>query len=122
MESGNQQLLAHQVPQGNAPLMYNSPPQQTTMIIQTMPQEEIPAGSSECRSKYPEQFYCTTCRRNLVSRIEASWGVGSCCWFLFCSPSIVLAFLPCCVDCLRDVKHTCPLCQTTVGKYTCCCC
>ncbi len=121
------------VPQGGAPIQYGNPYQQNQgfpqqqyqppMVIQAMPsnQQERPSGPTECRGKYPEQFYCTTCKRNLVSRVETSWGIGSCVWCLCCGPTLVLALLPCCVDGLRDVKHSCPLCQKSVGSNPCCC-
>lgn len=103
------------------PISYANPYQQPVMVVQTMPQQEKPCGSSECKGKYPEQFYCPTCKKNLVSHIETSWGIGSCVWCFCCAPTLVLAFLPCCVDGLRDVKHTCPLCQQSVGKNACLC-
>ncbi len=118
----NERFIAQQQPQGAIP--YGNPFPQPTMIIQTMPAntQDKPCGVMECRSKYPEQFYCTTCRKNLVSRVETSWGFGSCVWCFCCAPTLVLALLPCCVDGLRDVKHSCPICQRTVGKNPCCCC
>jgi len=98
------------------------PQYQPPMVAQGMPQQqERPAGPTECRGKYPEQFFCQQCKRNLVSRVETSWGIGSCVWFCCCSPTIVLALLPCCIDGLRDVKHSCPLCQRSVGNSPCLC-
>jgi len=102
------------------PPQYQQP---APMIIQTMPpqQPEKPCGAMECRGKYPQQFYCVTCRKNLVSRVETSWGIGSCVWCMCCGVTVVIALLPCCIDGLRDVKHSCPLCQRTVGNEPCCC-
>jgi len=93
---------------------------QQPMINTGMPQQNA-LGPTQCTSKYPEQFFCVNCKRNLVSRVESSWGIGAWVWCLFCSPSVVLAFLPCCVDGLRDIKHVCPSCENTVGKSPCLC-
>ncbi len=130
MDQGNQQERF--LPQQGAPVYGNpyqqqaqpfpQPGYQQPMVVQAMPQQqERPAGPTECRGKYPEQFFCTTCKRNLVSRVETSWGIGSCVWFLCCAPTLVLALLPCCVDGLRDVKHSCPICQRGVGTNPCLC-
>ena len=103
------------------PISYGNPYQQPMMVVQTMPQQEKPCGTFECKGKYPEQFYCSTCKKNLTSRVETSWGIGAFVWCCCCAPTLVLAFLPLCVDGLRDVQHSCPLCQQNVGKSPCLC-
>ena len=112
----------YQQPQYQQPQPYPPQQYQQPMVVQAMPQQqERPAGPTECHGKYPEQFYCTTCKRNLVSRVETSWGIGSCVWCLCCGVTVVIGLLPCCVDGLRDVEHSCPICQRNVGKSPCLC-
>ena len=115
-----QQPPIQENPYAKPQIQENNPYQQQPMISQGMPQvyqsKPVMAYPSECTQRYPEQFFCTVCQQAYVSRIESKWGAGSCLWCMMCSWSFVVAFLPCCVDGLRDIHHYCPSCNKKVGK------
>jgi len=111
-----QNVVIYQQPGGQQNPVYQQP-----MVALPMPQvvevQQVNSLPTECTDRFPEQFYCTTCQKTYVSRIETVWGCGSCAWCLACSFSVILSFLPCCVDGLRDVVHYCPECDKEVGVY-----
>jgi len=94
-----------------------------SMMTPAMP-EKTPSPYTTCSDKFPQQFFCISCQKNQISRVETSWGLGSSFWAVLCIPTVILPLLPCCVDILRDKKHYCPMCQESVGKSNMCglCC
>jgi len=75
---------------------------------------------TECTTRYPQQFYCTNCKKAHVSVIDTKWGPGACIWCVCCSGSVIIALLPCCIDRFRDVHHYCPSCEDHVGQHKFC--
>jgi len=92
-------------------------PAQKTKVIITDPTATGPV-STVCTSSSPQLFYCTICRKTLVSKVKyKSDMAGTCCGiflFIICFPWSLL--FCCCLPCGGAIAvHKCPECGTQVG-------
>lgn len=90
--------------------------QQGTTVVVGMPAVTVVSGFHEG----PMNITCPQCRQSVVTR--TNYETGTLTW-LICGALILFGcwlgccFIPFCVDGCKDVRHTCPNCNTTVGVY-----
>ena len=97
-----------------APPVYCQPP---PMVIHQMPASsmDVQRLPTTCIGRYPTSFYCTKCKREETSRIRNEIGYGG--WFVcICCFGSIIGCLPLCVTSMQDAIHTCPRCNSEVGK------
>ncbi|XP_039248499.2 lipopolysaccharide-induced tumor necrosis factor-alpha factor homolog [Styela clava] len=118
-----------------APVMYCPPPvvqqappqqqqQQSTTVVLNQPGQnnnnDDVIGSPTFRES-SVRCKCNNCRKTVFTTVEAEVGVFTwlMCTLLFicgCS-TCFLCLLPFCLDRCKNIRHTCPNCQTTVGVF-----
>merc|ERR1711970_4425 len=62
---------------------------------------------------------CPRCQKTVTTRIvsepsSTAWIVGLLLCIIGCVPCCVI---PCCMDSMKQVTHSCPSCNTTMGRY-----
>merc|ERR1712243_292855 len=62
---------------------------------------------------------CSRCQKTVTTRTSSElsstgWIVGLILCILGCVPCCLI---PCCMDSMQQVTHTCPSCNTTMGRY-----
>merc|ERR1711934_1039547 len=115
-----QQGFAPPPQQGYAP-----PPQQAQqpVVVQVQHGTSAPIVSGQINfNQHPVTMTCPHCQANITTSTTTS--NGGCVWLLGLSIFILssgtccpCAFIPCCVDDLKDVTHSCPSCNRVVGTY-----
>jgi len=85
---------------------------------QAIPQQVVVVTNTRW-SPNPMTITCPFCRANVTTSISSepgamAWIVGGllCVFGFWCC-----ACIPCCIDSLKDVKHTCPNCKKFLGMY-----
>lgn len=108
-------------PQYGQPYPPSGPPpphghQQGTTVVIGAPMVTVVGGLREG----PVNVTCQQCRQAVVTRV--SYETGTLTW-LICGAIALFGcwlgccFIPFCIDGCKDVRHTCPNCNTTVGVY-----
>ncbi|XP_035671458.1 lipopolysaccharide-induced tumor necrosis factor-alpha factor homolog [Branchiostoma floridae] len=98
------------------------PPGTTVVVGQPVPM--IPPDHPT-RSKDPVRMTCPTCQQSIQTTIERQIGL-----FTWMAVGIIFlvgmgfpllwlgcCFIPMCIPSCKDVRHTCPNCQTHLGTY-----
>jgi lipopolysaccharide-induced tumor necrosis factor-alpha factor len=67
----------------------------------------------------PVVTVCPACQASVTTatRSKASWVAWAVSAVLCCTMLWPCFCVPFCVDSLQDVKHTCPACRVTLGRY-----
>merc|ERR1719430_717001 len=114
-----QQGFAPPPQQGYAP-----PPQQAQqpVVVQVQHGTSAPIVGQINFNQHPVTMTCPHCQANITT--STTTYNGGCVWLLGLSIFILssgaccpCAFIPCCVDDLKDVSHSCPSCNRVVGTY-----
>merc|ERR1712062_343368 len=123
-EFGNQQPPPY--PGGfQVPTQPNPYPQQPSAQYQPNqrgePIVQIQVGPSSQLGPHPANVTCSRCKSSIQTRVESepsptAWIIGGilCVFGFWCC-----ACIPCCVDSLKAVTHTCPNpdCKAFIGRY-----
>jgi len=110
------------VPNNSRQVMYANdvvvdivPTQKAKLVIG----DQTPPLNTFCTSRAPQLFYCTVCKKELVSRVKYKYDKGFlCCWiflFIICFPWSLL-FLCCWPLGYKEAIHKCPECRREVGR------
>jgi len=103
-----QQGMMQPPPQG---MMQPQPP------VQVVTQVQYVAGPSF--GHRPVTMVCPHCQKNITTRTNSepsalAWIIGG----VMCLVGLGLcACIPCCIDSLNQVTHSCPACSNTLGRY-----
>merc|ERR1712105_218238 len=92
------------------PPQYSEAPQQQVRVVY------LPAPDF---GPNPVKTICPSCQASITSTTSSraslmAWGLSAILCFTMLWPCFCLPF---CVDSLQDVKHTCPNCKHTIGRY-----
>ena len=97
-----------------------SPGQPTQTPVQNVTQvvQYVPAASSSFGIR-PVSMVCPHCQKNITTRTDSeasalAWIIGGVLCLLALWPC---ACIPCCIDSLQQVTHSCPNCNNTLGIY-----
>jgi len=90
------------------------------IFLEMMPEPKVPESiPTVCHEGAPQVFYCTECKKNLLSQVKYTnhGGITCCCCLLLilCFPWSLLCFC-CCPLGYREAKHRCPECGKKVGR------
>lgn len=89
------------------------PPGQTTVVVTGAP---LPIFRDQ-----PVRLKCGHCQADIVTSL--TYESGALCWII-CGVLLLFGLwlgcclIPFCIDGCKDVIHTCPNCQQTVGKFS----
>ncbi|XP_038055104.1 LITAF domain-containing protein-like [Patiria miniata] len=106
-------------PGETTPMIGAQPPAVAVNYVQPAPATTIissPCGMTEC----PTQVTCPACHHIIVTR--TTYTPGALTWVLCLVICLFGGFLGCCLipfclDFCQDVVHSCPTCNSVVGKY-----
>eukprot|EP00092_Neocalanus_flemingeri_P021625 GFUD01023455.1.p1 GENE.GFUD01023455.1~~GFUD01023455.1.p1 ORF type:complete len:183 (+),score=58.91 GFUD01023455.1:343-891(+) len=93
------------------------PPQAMQPPVQVVTQVQYVSGPSF--GHRPVTMVCPHCQKNITTRTSSepgalAWIIGGVLCFVGLWPC---ACIPCCIDSLNQVTHTCPGCSNTLGRY-----
>ncbi|XP_078696160.1 lipopolysaccharide-induced tumor necrosis factor-alpha factor homolog isoform X1 [Branchiostoma floridae x Branchiostoma belcheri] len=101
----------------------------TTVFVSSVPQPVpgavVVTANPPSRSNQPVRLTCPSCHQDVLTTVQPEIGmftwlmVGAVFLFGFAFPLVWLGccFIPLCIKDFKDVKHTCPNCQTHLGTY-----
>ncbi|XP_076472122.1 LITAF domain-containing protein-like [Babylonia areolata] len=98
-----------------------TPASGTSMLMQAQPPPQTATPGNACSYRQlPVQIQCQHCGANVITSTDYRVGGFTCLMgFLIAVVGGVLGccLIPCCVDGCKDVTHTCPFCNNTVGRF-----
>jgi len=102
-------------PPGNGPVP--PPAMQPQPPVQVVTQVQYVSGPSF--GHRPVNMVCPHCQKNITTKTSSepsalAWIIGGVLCFTFLWPC---ACIPCCVDSLQQVTHSCPSCNNSLGRY-----
>ena len=98
----------------NQPILVNQ--------VNPLPIHCIPLSDINTWGSIPHNVTCPFCHQNVLTSVEASCNMGSCC-LCFCLSCIIWAIILLCmgkeIGC-ADATHKCPNCKNVIGIYRSC--
>merc|ERR1719334_2713833 len=82
-------------------------------------QDTWPTVAGRLLNAYPANMICPYCKTNITTITQPQMGLLA--WLVagvLCITCLwPCAFIPCCIDDLKDVTHQCPSCKAILGVY-----
>eukprot|EP00090_Calanus_glacialis_P019403 TRINITY_DN29810_c0_g1_i1.p1 TRINITY_DN29810_c0_g1~~TRINITY_DN29810_c0_g1_i1.p1 ORF type:complete len:149 (+),score=31.99 TRINITY_DN29810_c0_g1_i1:55-501(+) len=112
------------------PSMDTKPYQQPSALYQAYPPQtmqpqpqvvtQVQYIASPSYGSHPVTLVCPQCQKNITTRTssepsQTAWILGIVLCVLGCVPCCLI---PCCMDSMKQVTHSCPSCNSTLGRFT----
>eukprot|EP00091_Calanus_sinicus_P020774 TRINITY_DN5883_c0_g1_i1.p1 TRINITY_DN5883_c0_g1~~TRINITY_DN5883_c0_g1_i1.p1 ORF type:complete len:143 (-),score=22.38 TRINITY_DN5883_c0_g1_i1:110-538(-) len=97
------------------------PPPPAQIVTQPQPQvvTQVQYVAAPSYGPFPATVTCRQCQASITTRTSSElsnmgWIVGGVLCIIGCWPCCLI---PCCMDSMQAVTHTCPSCNTHLGRY-----
>ena len=104
---------------GATPLAQQDVQQSQTPPGQVLLQQPVVVSAMPLFNASPAKMKCPYCKADITTRTQPKMGLLA--WLVVAGLVLTClwpcAFIPCCVDDLKDVTHQCPSCNAILGAY-----